>query len=146
MRQQLLKKQQKEMKKARACLKLNKLIKDVQTATNSVLKQFVWKTKSHKIKICLLTGYSTSDDDCWTFLEDYMSLKFLNKVKALWNQIQWEYNQYELHLHSEQYIEKGSEEYIQLIIQEKEFKQFQNLRRRADNAVQLKNCKLSERD
>jgi len=36
-----LKKQQKETKEAKACLKLNKLIKDVQTAINSVLKQLV---------------------------------------------------------------------------------------------------------
>jgi len=55
MRQQLLKRQQKELKKkvddlkkqqeetkrAKACLKLNKLMKDVQTAINSVLKQLV---------------------------------------------------------------------------------------------------------
>ncbi len=53
--QQLLKKQQKELKKrvnnfkkqqketeeARTCLKLNKLMKDVQTAINSVSKQLV---------------------------------------------------------------------------------------------------------
>ncbi len=45
-----------------------------------------------------------------------MSPEFLNKVKALWNQIQWEYDQYKLRLHSEQYIEKDSEEYVQLII------------------------------
>jgi len=36
-----LKKQQKEIKEARACLKLNKLMKDVQTAINPVLKQLV---------------------------------------------------------------------------------------------------------
>jgi len=36
-----LKKQQKEMKEAEACLKLNKLMRDVQTATDSVLKQLV---------------------------------------------------------------------------------------------------------
>jgi len=36
-----LKKQQKETEKARTCLKLNKLMKDVQTAINSVLKQLV---------------------------------------------------------------------------------------------------------
>ncbi len=140
------KKQQKETKEARACLKLNKLMKDVWTAINSVSKQLVWKIKSHKIKICLLTGYSTSDSDWWTFSEGYMSSEFLNKVKALQNQIQWEYNQYKLHLHSEQYIEKDSDEYIQLIVQEIEPEWFQNLQRRASNAVQLKNCKLSQRD
>jgi len=113
-----LKKQQEETKKAEACLKLNKLMKDVWTAINPVLKQLVWKTKSHKIKIHLSTGYSTSDSGWWTFSEGYMSLKFLNKVKALQIQIQWEYDQYKLRLHSEQYIEKGSDEYIQLIIQE----------------------------
>jgi len=54
MRQQLLKRQQKELKKkvndlkkqqetkeARACLKLNKLMRDVRTAINSVSKQLV---------------------------------------------------------------------------------------------------------
>jgi len=55
MRQQLLKKQQKELKKkvndlkkqqketrkARVCLKLNKLMKNIQATTNSVSKQLV---------------------------------------------------------------------------------------------------------
>ncbi len=160
MHQQLLKRQQKELKKevnnlkkqqeeteeARACLKLSKLMKDVWTATDSVSEQLVWKTKSHKIKIHLPTEYLTSGNDWWTFSEDYMSPEFLSKVKALQNQIQWEYDQYKPHLHPEQYIEKGSEEYIQLIMQGVEPEWFQNLWRRASNAVQLKNCKLSQRD
>ncbi len=75
-----------------------------------------------------------------------MPPEFLNKVKALRNQIQWEYDQYEPRLHSEQHIEKDSEEYIQLITQEVEFKWFQNLKKRVDDAVQSKNCKLSQRD
>ncbi len=107
-----LKKQQKEIKEIRACLELNKLMKDVWMTINSVLKQLVWKTKSHKIEICLLTEYSTLDNDHWTFSEDYMSSEFLNRVKALQNQIQWEYDQYKLRLHSKQYIEKDSEKYI----------------------------------
>jgi len=159
MRQQLLERQQKELKKrvddlkkqqetkeARACLELNKLMRDVWMTTNPVLKQLVWKTKSHKIKICLPTGYPTLSGGQWTFSEDYMPPEFLGKVKALQNQIQWEYDQYELHLHSEQYIEKGSEGYMQLIIQGVEPKWFQNLWRRASNAVQSKNCKLPQRD
>ncbi len=121
-------------------------MKDVWTATNSVSKQLVWKTKTHKIETHLPTEYLTSDDGHWTFSEGYMPPEFLNRVKALWNQIQWEYNQYKLHLHSEQYIEKDSEEYIQLIIQGVEPKWFQNLWRRASDAVQSKNCKLSQRD
>jgi len=96
-----LKKQQEEMKRAKACLKLNKLMKDVRTAINPVPKQLVWKTKSHKIKIRLPTGYPTSGDGCWTFSGGYMPPEFLKKVKALQNQIQWEYNQYEPRLHSE---------------------------------------------
>ncbi len=44
-----------------------------------------------------------------------MSPEFLSKVKALQIQIQWEYDQYKLRLHSERYIEKDSDEYIQLI-------------------------------
>jgi len=103
MRQQLLEKQQKELEKkvddlkkqqgeterAKACLKLDKLMKDVWTAINPVSKQLVWKTKSHKIEIRLLTGYLTSGSDQWTFSEGYMSPEFLSKVKALQNQIQW---------------------------------------------------------
>jgi len=160
MRQQLLKRQQKELKKkvndlkkwqketeeARTCLELDKLMKGVWMTTNSVSKQLVWKTKSHKIKIHLLTEYLTSDDDCWTFSEDYMPPEFLNRVKALQNQIQWKYDQYKLRLHSEQYIEKGSEKYIQLIVQEVEPEQFQDLWRRANDTVQSKNCKLPQRD
>ncbi len=141
-----LKKQQEEMKRAKACLKLNKLMKDVQMTINSVSKQLVWKTKSHKIKICLPTEYPTSGDDQWTFSEGYMPPEFLKKVKALQNQIQWKYDQYEPHLHPEQYIEKNSEKYIQLIIRGVEPKWFQNLWRRASDAVQSKNCKLSQRD
>ncbi len=41
-----------------------------------------------------------------------MSPEFLNRVKALQNSMQQEYDQYESHLHSEQYVEKDSEEYI----------------------------------
>jgi len=141
-----LKKQQEETKRAKACLELNKLMKDVWMAINPVSKQLVWKTKSHKIKIRLLTGYLTSDGDWWTFSESYMPPEFLKKVKALQNQIQWEYDQYEPHLHWEQYIEKGSEKYIQLIIQRVKPKWFQNLWRRASDAVQSKNCKLPQRD
>jgi len=160
MRQQLLKRQQKELKKrvddlkkqqeetkeAKACLELNKLMKEVWTVTNSVPKQLVWKTKSHKIKIRLPTEYSTSGSGWWTFSEGYMPPEFLSKVEALQIQIQWEYDQYKLRLHSEQYIEKGSDEYIQLITQEVEPKWFQNLWRRASDAVQSKNCKLPQRD
>jgi len=159
MHQQLLERQQKELKKkvndlkkqqetkkTRACLELDKLMRDVWTAINSLSKQLVWKTKSHKIKIRLFTGYSTSDSGWWTFSEDYMSPEFLSKVEALQNQIQWEYDQYELRLHLKQYIKKGSKEYMQLIIWEVEPRWFQNLWRRASNAVQSKNCKLPQRD
>jgi len=141
-----LKKQQKETEEAKACLELDKLMKEVWTVTNSVSKQLVWKTKSHKIKIRLPTGYLTSGGGWWTFSEGYMPPEFLGKVKALQIQIQWEYDQYEPRLHSEQYIKKGSNEYIQLITQGVEPKWFQNLRRRASDAVQTKNCKLSQRD
>ncbi len=141
-----LKKQQEETKRAKACLELNKLMKDVRTAINSVSKQLVWKTKSHKIKIRLPTRYLTSGSDWWIFSGGYMPPEFLKKVEALQNQIQWEYDQYEPRLHSEQYIEKDSEKYIQLIVQGVEPKWFQNLWRRASDAVQSKNCKLPQRD
>jgi hypothetical protein len=56
----------------------------------------------------------------------YMPPEFL-KVEALQIQIQWEYDQYEPRLHPERYIEKGSDEYIQLITQGVEPKWFQDL-------------------
>jgi hypothetical protein len=73
-----------------------------------------------------------------------MSPEFLNKVKALQNQIQWEYDQYKLRLHSEQYIEKDSKKYIQLIIQEIEPKS-EPLKKSKQHST-VKNCKLSQRD
>jgi len=69
----------------------------------------------------------TSGGDQWTFSGGYMPPEFLGKVKALQIQIQWEYDQYKLRLHSEQYIKKDSDEYIQLITQGVEPKWFQNL-------------------
>jgi len=56
-----------------------------------------------------------------------MPPEFLNRVEALRNQIQWEYDQYEPRLHSERYVEKGSKEYIQLVVQGAEPRWFQNL-------------------
>jgi len=56
-----------------------------------------------------------------------MPPEFLSKVEALQIQMQWEYDQYKPRLHSEQYIEKDSNEYIQLITQGVEPKWFQNL-------------------
>jgi len=141
-----LKKQQEETKEAKACLELDKLMKEVWTVTNPVPKQLVWKTKSHKIEIRLPTGYLTPGGGRWTFSEGYMPPEFLGKVEALQIQIQWEYDQYKPRLHPERYIEKGSDEYIQLITQGVEPKWFQNLWRRASDAVQSKNCKLPQRD
>jgi uncharacterized membrane protein YgaE (UPF0421/DUF939 family) len=74
-----------------------------------------------------------------------MSPEFLSKVKALQNQIQWEYDQYKLRLHSEQYIEKDSEKYIQLIIQEVDLNDFRTSEE--EQATQYsQNCKLPQRD
>jgi hypothetical protein len=64
-----LKKQQEETEEAKACLELDKLMKEVWTVTNPVPKQLVWKTKSHKIEIRLPTGYSTPGGGRWTFQE-----------------------------------------------------------------------------
>jgi len=59
-----------------------------------------------------------------------MSSEFLNRVKALQNLMQQEYDQYEPCLHPEQYIEKGSEEYIQLVCSERELKWFMKLNKK----------------
>jgi hypothetical protein len=77
MRQQLLKRQQKELKKRVDDLKSNKrnkrsknMLKTQQVDERCMnsnqlsIKTTCVKNKSHKIKIHLLTEYLTSDDDC----------------------------------------------------------------------------------
>ncbi len=53
-------------------------------------------------------------------IEKYMLFKFLNKVKALKNFIQHEYNQYEMYQHSKQIIRKKFNNYVKLIMTDKE--------------------------
>ncbi len=48
-------------------------------------------------------------------IEEYMSFKFLNKVKALENLIQCKYNQYKMYWHSKWIVRKETDDYIKLI-------------------------------
>ncbi len=43
--------------------------------------------KSYKIKICLFIDYIMLNKEHWMHTEEYISFKFLNKVKALKNLI-----------------------------------------------------------
>jgi len=52
--------------------------------------------------------------------EKYMSSEFLNKVKALENLIQCEYNQYEMYQHLKQIVRKETDDYTKLITIDKE--------------------------
>jgi len=119
------------------------------------VKQLVWNTKSHKIEIRLPTEYKTLRGGCWTFSEGYMPPEFLNRVEALRNLVQQEYDQYEPRLHPERYIEKGSKEYIQLVCSEREPKWFIELNgkfsepqdsKKTRDAVDSKNHRLPCRD
>jgi len=47
--------------------------------------------------------------------EEYMSFKFLNKVKALKNFIQHKYDQYKMYQHSKQIVRKETDDYTKLI-------------------------------
>ena len=47
--------------------------------------------------------------------EEYMLSEFLNKVKALENLIQHEYDQYEMYQYSEQIVRKETDDYTKLI-------------------------------
>ncbi len=49
-----------------------------------------------------------------------MLSEFLNKVKALKNLIQHKYNQYKMYQHLKQIIRKRSDNYVKLIMTDKE--------------------------
>ncbi len=48
--------------------------------------------KDYEIEICLFTDYVMLTEEHWMYTEKYMSSEFLNKVKALENLIQHEYD------------------------------------------------------
>jgi len=121
----------------------HKLEKEVDVLTKQreeteEVKQLVWNIKSHKIEIRLPTEYKTPKRGCWTFSRGYMPPEFLNRVEALQNLMQQEYDQYEPRLHPERYIENGSEEYIQLVCSERELKWFMELNRKISKPQDLK--------
>jgi len=56
-----------------------------------------WLRKDYEIKIYLFTDYMMLTEEQWMHTEEYMSFKFLNKVKALKNFIQHKYDQYKMY-------------------------------------------------
>jgi len=74
-----------------------------------------WLRKDYEIKICLFIDYVMLTEEHWMYIEEYMSSKFLNKVKVLKNLIQHKYNQYEVYWHSEWIIRKKTDNYTKLI-------------------------------
>ena len=46
-----------------------------------------WLKKDYKIKIYLFINYTMLNEEHWMHIEEYMSFKFFNKVKALKNLI-----------------------------------------------------------
>ena len=71
--------------------------------------------KDYKMKIYLFTDYVMSTEEWWMHIEEYMLSEFLNKVKALENLIQCEYNQYEMYQHLKQIVRKETDDYTKLI-------------------------------
>ncbi len=86
--------------------------------------------KDYEIKICLFIDYVILTEKHWMHTEKYMSSEFLNKVKALKNLIQCEYDQYEMYWHSEQIVRKEINDYIKLIITDEELTWFKELWRK----------------
>ncbi len=60
----------------------------------------------------------------------YMPPEFLNKVEALENLIQREYDQYEVYRHPERIVRKGSDDYAKLIMTGEEPAWFKELWRK----------------
>ncbi len=89
-----------------------------------------WLRKDYEIKICLFTDYTTLTEECWMHTEEYMSSKFLNKVKALENLIQHKYDQYKMYQHSKQIVRKETDDYTKLIIIDEESVWFKELWRK----------------
>jgi hypothetical protein len=71
--------------------------------------------KGHGIEIRLPTGYATPKGGRWMHTGGYMPPEFLNKVEALENLIQREYDQYEVYRHPERIVRKGTDDYVKLI-------------------------------
>ncbi len=74
-----------------------------------------WLKKSYEIKICLFINFVMFNKKHWMHIKEYMLSEFLNKVKAIKNLIQSEYNQYKMYCHSEWIIRKEINKYIKLI-------------------------------
>jgi len=71
--------------------------------------------KGHGIEIRLPTGYATPTGGRWMHTGGYMPPEFLNKVEALEDLIQREYDQYEVYQHPERTVRKGTDDYTKLI-------------------------------
>ncbi len=93
-------------------------------------KMSEWSQKGYEIKIHLLTDYMTFTEGYWMHTEEYMSSKFLNKVKALENLIQHKYDQYEMYQHLKWIIRKRFDNYAKLITTDKELTWFKELWRK----------------
>jgi len=136
-------KEQQKVKERTVCKKFNKLMKKTQitiykiSASNSLMK--------HKIIICLSERFITKSEEQWLENESYLFSEFLQRVKALKSQLQKEYNQYKLNLHSEWHVSAENNEYVKLIMNKKS-QWFKNLWRRTNETEEIKNCKLSWRD
>ncbi len=89
-----------------------------------------WSRKDYEIKIHLLMGYAMLTEEHWMHIEEYMSPEFLNKVKALENLIQHEYDQYEMYQYSEQIVRKETDDYTKLITTNEELTWFKELWRK----------------
>ncbi len=89
-----------------------------------------WSRKGYEIKICLFTDYVMFTEEWWMHIEEYMSSEFLNKVKALKNLIQCEYNQYEVYWHLKQIVRKETDNYTKLITISEELTWFKELWRK----------------
>jgi len=141
---QVFQKEQWKAEEKMVCEKFDRLMKNTRTVIcdTSAADHL---TIEHKIVICLFVGYTTKSEEQWLENRSYLFSDFLQWVRAAESILQEEYDQYWLNLHSEQHVSTRSNKYIKLMMGE-EPQWFKNLWRRADDAAESKNCKLSQQD
>ncbi len=124
MRQQILEGQQLDHKREKPAIKEDEATKasvqleELMTTVRLAIRNHDMPErpeKGHGIEIRLPTGYATPTGGRWMHTGGYMPPEFLNKVEALENLIQREYDQYEVYRHPERIVRKGSDDYAKLI-------------------------------
>jgi len=139
---QIYKKKQWEVKEKVMYEEFDRIMKNIRITICYISASLITE---HKIVIYLFKKYITKSEKQWLENESYLFLEFLQRVRALKNQVQKKYNQYKSDLHSERYVSAESNKYVKLILNKKS-QWFKNLWRKTNEIKKTKNYKLSQKD